>query len=88
MERENALNEIFIKRVGVDFKKQQHLRDKKLLGIEINAPSRELVMVLYDIENKFCIRIEDEFILGGGFDTFNNIAGYLDHLGAIDLNKL
>lgn len=41
-------------------------------------PPREAILLLTDIEEIFKISISNEFILSGGFTTFQNLLDYLN----------
>ena len=70
---ESRLALILQKRTHIDFKTRIDLRDEKLLGDKIGMPARELLLALYDIERKFAMKIPDQYIMGGYFDTYNHI---------------
>lgn len=70
---EEQLNEIMLYRSGIDFGKNEELKDQLLLGERIKLPARELVMIYLDIEKKFKITIEDEYIINGSFKTYQGI---------------
>lgn len=76
-EIELMLNSIFEKRTGIDFTKNPELKDLKLLGKAINLPVRELVLILYDIEQHFGINVPKGVILDGNFDSYSHIAKLL-----------
>lgn len=40
---------------------------------EINLQPRDLMLLLYDIEKSFDVRIDDNLIVAGKFNTFSNI---------------
>ncbi|WLC68241.1 peptide maturation system acyl carrier-related protein (plasmid) [Clostridium tagluense] len=70
---ENILVEIFLKRANINFKDNFQLKKENLLGSKINIPVRELVLALFDVQEKFSISISSEILLSGKFNTFNNI---------------
>lgn len=71
---DTVLNQIFKKRTGIDFSKNPERKDQKLLAEEINLPVRELVLLLYDIEQQLGIRISKEAVIEGKFDSYHHIA--------------
>lgn len=71
---ESMLNKIFEKRTGIDFTINPELKDAKLFGEVINLPVRELLLILYDIELQFDIRVPTQTILDGKFDSYFHIA--------------
>jgi len=73
MERENVLNEIFKRRINIDFKQKARLKKEKLFGEKINCPVRELVLILYDLERELKIKVSEDDIVNGKFDTYNHI---------------
>ena len=70
---EKVLNEILHSRTGVDFQMNPELMDENLFGSKINLPPRELVLILHDIENSFNIRISNNILLKGEFNSYSNI---------------
>lgn len=68
---DKALQEIFFQRIGVRI--CDEAKNKMLLGGEIQCPIRELILVLYDVENVFKISIGENELLQGDFDTYNHI---------------
>jgi len=73
MEFQEMLNEIFKKRVNIDFEKNNELKGEKLLGKKIACPIRELVLILFDLEQYFGIHISKDEIKNNRFDTYENI---------------
>ena len=71
---ESRLNRILQKRAQIDFKTNPQLRDERLLGAEIGMPARELILVFFDVEKEFGIKIPEQAIIDCRFDTFNHIA--------------
>lgn len=58
------LDEILLKRTGINFEDHSELKRKNFLGKELKIPARELVMICFDIERAFSIQIpEDEILL-------------------------
>ncbi|MBW9159136.1 peptide maturation system acyl carrier-related protein [Clostridium tagluense] len=70
---ENILIEIFLKRADINFQDNYQLKKENLFGSKINIPVRELVLALFDVQEKFSISISSEILLSGKFNTFNNI---------------
>lgn len=59
------LDEILLKRTGINFEDHSELKRKNFLGKELKIPARELVLICFDIERAFSIQIpEEEFLLG------------------------
>lgn len=73
VEFQNKFNEIFLKRVSIDFEKNMGLKSEKLLGNKIACPIRELVLILFDLEQCFGIHIKKDDIKNNRFDTYENI---------------
>lgn len=70
---EKVLNEILHSRTGVNFQIHPELMDENLFGSKINLPPRELILILHDIESSFNIRISDNILLEGEFNSYSNI---------------
>lgn len=70
---ESHLAVILQKRAHIDFKANINYRDEKLLGQTIGMPARELLLTLFDIEKEFSIKIPEQSITNGSFDTYNHI---------------
>ena len=47
------LNQILLKRTGIDFQKQEELQTEDFFGGKIKIPARELVLICFDIEKEF-----------------------------------
>ena len=77
MEIEKKVFDIFKKRVGIDFEKECHLRNQKLLGAIIQLPPRELLMIYMDIEQVLGVTVPKREILKENFDTFDNILRFV-----------
>lgn len=59
------LDEILLKRTGINFEDHSELKRKNFLGKELKIPARELVLICFDIERAFSIQIpKEEFLLG------------------------
>ncbi|MFI3172513.1 MAG: peptide maturation system acyl carrier-related protein [Eubacteriales bacterium] len=71
--KNDIINKIFLHRTGIDFEKQEEIRDVNLFSHSIKLPPRELVLVLFDIEKNFDIEISEEELLKEKFNTYNNI---------------
>lgn len=67
------LVEIIKRRTGKDFEKMNDLKEAKLLGSDIRLPARELVLILYDIEEVFGISVSKQAVLDGKFDSYSHI---------------
>ena len=50
-------NKIMLQRSGIDFSIHKELHNVPLLGKNINLPVRELLLIFFDIEKNFEIRI-------------------------------
>lgn len=70
---ESYLAVILQKRAYVNFIEDIDLRNEKLLGQKICMPARELVLTLFDIERDYNVKIPEQAITNGSFDTFNHI---------------
>jgi peptide maturation system acyl carrier-related protein len=71
--RELALNQIFIKRADIDFTKDNHLAHVKLLSRQIGLEARDLTFILFDIEKRFDVKIPEQAVADGLFDSYENI---------------
>lgn len=72
------LNKILLKRSGHNFAGNSALYHKKLLGLQICMPARELLHVYFDVEQEFGISIPEEEIVAGNFDTAEHIAEIIE----------
>lgn len=64
------LDEILLKRTGINFEDHSELKRKKFLGKELKIPARELVLICFDIERTFSIQIPEEEILLGSVKDY------------------
>ena len=71
-----TLNNIISRRAGIDIVNEGLINDE-FFGPKINMTPRDLMLTLYDIELVLEVRIDDEFILSGGFSSLFNIYNYL-----------
>lgn len=71
--RVNILNEILLKYTGCDFSTKIDKLDMKLTGKEFGVPAREMVLLLLEIEDKLNVKIPEDFVLSGKFNSYNNI---------------
>ena len=69
----NKLNEIFLKRTGINFQKQPQLKEENLLGKKLSIPPRELVMICADIEREFNIYIPETDYIDGNVKNYAKI---------------
>lgn len=69
----NKLNEIFLKRTGINFQKQPQLKEEYLLGKKLSIPPRELVMICADIEREFNIYIPETDYIDGNVKNYAKI---------------
>lgn len=68
------LKEIFKVRLSLDFDLfEPAMLSEPLLGRKIGLAPRDLIYIFFDIEEQFGIRIPEEKIVDGQFNTFNNI---------------
>lgn len=70
---EKKLYEILKYRSGIDFEKNDDIKNSEIFGSKINIPIREMVLVVLDIESKFNMHIPKETIINGKFRTYNDI---------------
>lgn len=73
MNNEAILENIFLEVTSIDFRKSGKLKNLNLFGSKLNVMPIYLVLVLLDIERTLGICFEEEDILNGRFDTFNDI---------------
>ncbi|WP_251860976.1 peptide maturation system acyl carrier-related protein [Clostridium sp. Marseille-Q2269] len=71
--KSSILNRIFMRRTGIDFEENIHLKNICLLGEEIGVKPRDLVLILFDIEKEMGISISHDYINKGKFNTYENI---------------
>ena len=64
------LDEILLKRTGINFEDHSELKRKNFLGKELKIPARELVLICFDIERAFSIQIPEEEILLGSVKDY------------------
>lgn len=67
------LNEIFVNRKGINLINECLLKDEKVFDFKIDMLPRELLLIFYDVEEQFCVKIPEKEIVSGRFDTFNHI---------------
>ncbi|HEX3047677.1 MAG TPA: peptide maturation system acyl carrier-related protein [Bacillota bacterium] len=72
---EQRLANLFRRRLG--FLPERRAFDKPLMGPEVGFEPRDLIYLFFDIEAEFEIRIPQEKIAAGQFDTFDHIAGII-----------
>ncbi len=72
-EAECVLEDILFDKWNIDMKSNANLRDEKLLGDKVNMRARDLVVLLYTLEEELDIHINTEDIVNGKFDTFHHI---------------
>ncbi|TYQ14965.1 UNVERIFIED_CONTAM: peptide maturation system acyl carrier-related protein [Acetivibrio alkalicellulosi] len=53
--------------------KWEELKNKNLLGYEINFQPRDLVYLFFEIEQVFSITIPSDYIINGEFNNLQNI---------------
>lgn len=53
--------------------KWEEIKDLNLLGYELCFEPRDMVYLLYEIESIFDIKIPEEYIVNGSFNTLSNI---------------
>ncbi|EPY2272403.1 peptide maturation system acyl carrier-related protein [Clostridium sporogenes] len=77
---EVKLNSIFLERFQIDLSKYCNLsyRNSNLLSREFGLVARDLIYLLYDIEDKFNITVPQEDIDNGRFNNINNIIDIID----------
>lgn len=75
---EKQLKEIINVRFNIspDFWNEDTI-ETPLLTSKVGLLPRDLVYLLFDIENKFNIKIKDEYIINGQFNSFKNIKNIL-----------
>lgn len=66
------LANIFYNHTHMDFL-VDNIKDEDIFGNKVCMNARELVLILYNIEYKFNIKIPMQYLLKGEFRTFNNI---------------
>lgn len=72
-EIENQLEQIFINKLNIDFRKNIHLKEKLFFSSSLHIYPRDLVLVFCEIIKSFNIQIPEEVLLGKQFTSFNNV---------------
>lgn len=72
-EAKDVLEDIFLDIWHIDMRSNNELHREKLLGRRINMAARDLVILLFAIEERIHIRIDKVSIIEGKFDTFQHI---------------
>lgn len=67
------INEIILCKTNIDFQEQSLWKDCNLFCEPLCVAPRDLVNVLFEIENAFNITISQDIILSRRFGTFNQI---------------
>lgn len=68
------LKKIFYERYEVNIDNNWHqVKDYPLLGYKMGIGPGELLYLYFDIENEFNIKIPEEAIINGGFNTLDSI---------------
>lgn len=73
MENIVKLNNIFIKHTKFDFCQNEKLQKELFFGKALDIPVRELLLVLFDIEKTFNIKIPEKILLDGKFKNFQEV---------------
>lgn len=76
MKNDIKLLNIFKRHTGIDF--QEVNENELLLGSTLNITPRELVLILFDIEREFNIKIDEKDIVEGMFKTYKQIKGVVE----------
>lgn len=79
-EIKKKLNNIFLNRIGIDFQEHEEYKHEALLGAKINIPPRELVLICFDIEKDFKIKIPEGAILKGDIGTYEKIYNMINRM--------
>lgn len=74
------LNQILLKRTGIDFQKQEELQTEDFFGGKIKIPARELVLICFDIENEFSIRSPERELLAGSVKNYVRMKHMVENL--------
>lgn len=69
----SELNEIFIEFWGIDFENGSVSQGDKLLSDNVGLQPRDLVILLFEIEKRFNLSINNRDLVERRFDTFSNI---------------
>lgn len=75
---ERQFNNIFVNLWGIDFDAEKYDKKAKFLSSNIGMAPRDLVVLLYEIEKKFDIYIDNQFLINGKFDCFSSIAAEIE----------
>ena len=77
---EEKLCEIFKKRMNINFQEHPELKDEKFFGSILHVAIREAVFCIYDIEEAFSMRIPQQAVIAGEFDSYNHVLKILKNL--------
>jgi peptide maturation system acyl carrier-related protein len=69
----SIIDDIFFRYSGIDFSQHENLKSKNVFGTEISLAPRDLVLILFDLEQEFGIEIPKEIIASGHFDCYSHI---------------
>lgn len=69
----SKLNEIFIEFWGIGFENGSVSQGDKLLSDNVGLQPMDLVILLFEIEKRFNLSINNRDLVEGRFDTFSNI---------------
>ena len=72
------LNQILLKRTGIDFQKQEELQTEDFFGGKIKIPAR--VLICFDIENEFSIQIPERELLAGSVKNYVRMKHMVENL--------
>lgn len=70
---EDVLQNIFLKRTGIDFMNNNDKKDEVLWGQNLNIPVRNLVCVIIDVQNNIGIKFTDVDVDMKKIITYNGL---------------
>lgn len=78
IEISNKLLAVLKEKFDMDYiGKWEDIKDLNLLGYKLCFEPRDMVYLLYEIESIFDIKIPEEYIVNGSFNTLSNISGVI-----------
>lgn len=84
LNKKNTLRDIFQELFDIDISKlSSEELEYKLLDKEFNFRARDLVYLFFEIENRFNIKIKENYIIQGQFQSINDIINIINYEVAI-----
>lgn len=71
------INDVLLMRTGVDFKDNPELWEKHFFGSEVRIHERNLVVVVMELNKKYCLKIPWEEIAEGRCYNYKNMCSLI-----------